>query len=132
MKILNASIFLKRITAILGFLFFAWVSFYCVRSSRGSYHEIVHAGGSSSAIWFPDDFNPHKIAEPVPEYPKTKQPRKRYAPQTRLPDSHPLDWPLLIIDRLLFHESTTLTSGQGDMPRLHEISDDGKSLIPVK
>ncbi len=55
--------------------------------------------------------------------------RTRYAPQTRLPQSYPLDWPLLILDRWLFHKSVQTISGQGDMPRLFELSADGKTLV---
>jgi len=42
-----------------------------------------------------------------------------------------MDFPWLIIDRAFFHKSVKTILGQGDMPRLFNISSDGKSLIPV-
>lgn len=109
-------------------LLVGWISFYSYRSHRGSYHEIIHEGGITHAIWFPTDFEPRQLA---PERPPGVTDRGRYAPQTRLPDHYPLDWPLLIIDRWIIHKSAQTVSGQGDMLRLHNLSHDGKTLIPT-
>ena len=107
-----------------------WISFYSYRSQRGSYHEIVHDGGIATAVWFPSDFKPRQLADIPPTDPTNRIPRKRYAPNTHLPQSFPLDEPLLIIDRWFFHKSVQTISGQGDILRLYHLSSDGRMLIP--
>ena len=128
MKKLRVRKWLIRVVAIALLLLVSWITFYSYRSHGGSYHEIIYEGGIVSAVWFPTDFEPRQVA---PTRPLGITGRGRYAPQTRLPKHYPLDWPLLIIDRWLFHKSVRTISGQGDMPRLYELSSDGKRLIPA-
>ncbi len=117
-----------RGAAVFVFLLLAWVGFYCYRSCSGSYHEISREGGGADAVWFPSDFEPRQIAPPRPAGDLT---RHRYEPQTQLPSHYPLDGPLLKLDRWLFHKTIQTVSGQGDMPRLYNLSQNGKSLTPV-
>lgn len=117
-----------RGVAIFAFLSIAWVSFYIYRSHGGSYHEIIGEGGVAHALWFPTDFEPRQVA---PARPHGLIGRGRYAPQTQLPNLYPMDWPLVMLDRWLFHKTTQTISGQGDMPRLYDLSQDGRTLIPV-
>lgn len=130
MKKNNIQRWLTRGAVLALLLLTCWISFYSYRSQRGSYHEIVHDGGIASALWFPSDFEPRQLAVPQPTDPTKRIPGKRYAPKTRLPQSFPLDEPLLMIDRWLFHESVQTISGHGDMPRLYRLSNDGRTLIP--
>jgi hypothetical protein len=113
-------------------LIIIWVGDYSNRSYRGSYHEHVMPGGISIAVWHPTDFTPRR---PAPERPLDARPsrrRGRYAPQTQLPQKRYFDLPLLMIDRWVFHPTTQIQSGQGDMPYVYRLSSDGRDLIPVE
>lgn len=106
-----------------------WIGFYCYRSSNGAYHEHTQDGGIVVAMWHPTDFQPREIAPEAPPGPRKKY--ERFAPRTILPKSYPMDAPLVAIDRLFFHKTTQMISGQGDMGRLFELSADGRKLIAV-
>ena len=112
------------------FLLTVWMVEYINRSFRGSYHQHSTLEGVAIAVWHPTDFTPRRLA---PERPLDTQPsRKRYAPNTELPSKRYLDFPLLYLDRWIFHPTTVIQSGQGDMPYLYRISTDGRELLPVK
>ena len=119
----------KRII-IVGILFvMVWVAEYMNRSCRGSYHKHSTPESITIAVWHPTDFTPRR---PAPERPLDAGPsRRRYAPQTQLPQSRYFDLPLLMFDRWIFHPTTRMQSGQGDMPYVYRLSEEGRELIPV-
>ena len=127
MKLSRTQRFLPWIRKTSLLLFICWIGFYAYRSYIGSYHEITQDGGVASAVWFASDFKARQSEAPLTLSDQRRK-HKRYAPQTRLPDSYPLDMPLQILDRLFFHKTTLTVSGQGDMRRLYRISSDGRSV----